>query len=259
MHVCVCVCVRVCACVSSLRASSPRTGSTLGSDDNASDDWNRAGTALIIRPVVMLPPIPNMSSSSTPTASTCPEPLPEPLPCRDASAATRGVGGTEGAEGCGSPQSAGVGAALAAQRAPLGRRTACISTALNCVASSSVVCMKVRRRARRWYTYLYASRCACVRAQTYAQTHACMQANSWICTHQPNIAALTPRKEHTNRATAQPGKRDDAGVLLLRESAAGGWTLTPVWELTCTQPQQQSIHCSWCPIEKAGPSLLTPL
>ena len=61
-----CVRVRVCACVSSLRASSPRTGSTLGSDDNASDDWNRAGTALIIRPVVMLPPIPNMSSSSTP-------------------------------------------------------------------------------------------------------------------------------------------------------------------------------------------------
>ena len=99
----------------------------------------------------------------------------------------------------------------------------------------------------------------CVRARAYAQTHACKQANSWVCTHQPNIAALTPRKEHTNRATAQPGKRDDAGVLLLRESAAGGWTLTPVWELTCTQPQQQSIHCSWCPIEKAGPSLLTPL
>ena len=184
VHVCVCVCVRVCACVSSLRASSPRTGSTLGSDDNASDDWNRAGTALIIRPVVMLPPIPNMSSSSTPPASTCPEPLPEPLPCSDASAATRGVRGTEGAEGCGSPQSAGVGAALAAQRAPLGRRTACISTALNCVASSSVVCMKVRRRARRRYTYLYASRCACVHGHTRRHMHASKQIHGYVRTSQ---------------------------------------------------------------------------
>ena len=258
---CVCMCARARAhvCVSSPIACCQRTGTSLGSDDNACDDWNRAGTALIIRPVVMLPPIPNISSSSTPTASTCPEPLPEPLPCSDASAATRGVRGTEGAEGCGSPQSAGVGAAFAAQRAPLGRRTACISTALNCVASSSVVCMKVRRRARRRYTYLYASMCACVHGHTRRHMHACMHANSWVCTHQPNIAALTPRKEHTNRATAQPGKRDDAGVLLLRESVAGGWTLTPVWELTCTQPQQQSIYCFSCPVEKAGPSLPTPL